>query len=80
LNTGNEQDSLLDDLARSRHTRESGYPVCFNSSEFLDSRFRGNDEGHLCLGDSSENDCIRNPLTNRNLPVNMASEECRYGE
>jgi len=63
LNSGNEQDFLLDDLAKSRHTRESGYPICFNSSEFLDSRFapslgllrtsRGNDEGHLCLGDSS---------------------------
>jgi hypothetical protein len=33
LNAGNGRDSLLGDLSKRRHTRESGYPVCFNSLE-----------------------------------------------
>jgi hypothetical protein len=33
----------IDGLAKSRHTRESGYPGFCNSQKFLDSRLRGND-------------------------------------
>jgi hypothetical protein len=35
---------MVDALAKSRHTRERGYPFCCNLLKFLDSRFRGNDE------------------------------------
>jgi hypothetical protein len=33
LNAENGRDSLLGDLSKRRHARESGYPVCFNSLE-----------------------------------------------